>query len=254
MGILKRGSRGADVIDLQKRLYAAGQHIAADGVYGEITERAVRNFQSQNGLSVDGIAGPKTFEMLQKITGKPANTGGSGRTITAAQLRQIMPNAGSRADTFVGPLNAAMQKYQINTPARQAAFLAQVGHESGQLRYVREIWGPTAAQKRYEGRKDLGNTQPGDGKRFMGRGLIQLTGRANYTKYAKLLNLPLVEQPELLEQPINAAMSAAAYWDQNGLNALADAGQFETITRRINGGLNGQADRVALWNRAKKVL
>ena len=88
----------------------------------------------------------------------------------------------------------------------------------------------------------------------MGRGLIQLTGRANYTKYAKLLNLPLVEQPELLEQPINAALSAAAYWDQNNLNALADAGQFEAITRRINGGLNGQTDRVALWNRAKKVL
>ena len=251
MGILRLGSIGKDVVELQKRLYAAGQHIAADGVYGEVTERAVRNFQGQNGLTVDGIAGPAT---MGKLPPNPDSSVIIGRPVTAAQLRQILPNAGNRADTFVGPLNAAMQKYQINTPARQAAFLAQIGHESGQLRYVREIWGPTPAQKRYEGRKDLGNTQPGDGKRFMGRGLIQLTGRANYTKYAKLLNLPLVENPELLEEPINAALSAAAYWDQNNLNALADAGRFNDITQRINGGQNGAADRRALWGRAKKVL
>lgn len=174
--------------------------------------------------------------------------------ITEAQLLRIYPNASQRAGVFVPALNRAMQHYQINTPVRQAAFLAQVGHESGQLRYVREIWGPTAAQQRYEGRKDLGNTQPGDGARFKGRGLIQITGRENYRKAGAALGLPLLDQPELLEQAEWAATSAAWWWANHGLNELADAGKFEQITRVINGGLNGQADRLALWEKAKAVL
>lgn len=174
--------------------------------------------------------------------------------ITPQQLLLILPGARSAAGGFVDGLNLAMTRYRIDSPVRAAAFLAQIGHESGQLRYVREIWGPTPAQARYEGRQDLGNVQPGDGKRYMGRGLIQVTGRANYQKAAAALGLPLVEQPELLEQPEQAAMSAAWFWQSHGLNELADAGQFQTITRRINGGLNGQAERVALWETAKRVL
>lgn len=174
--------------------------------------------------------------------------------LTEAQLLRIYPNASQRAGVFVPALNRAMQHYQINTPVRQAAFLAQIGHESGQLRYVREIWGPTAAQKGYEGRKDLGNTQPGDGARFKGRGLIQITGRENYRKAGAALGLPLLDQPELLEQAEWAATSAAWWWSSHGLNELADAGRFEQITRVINGGLNGQADRLTLWEKAKAVL
>lgn len=174
--------------------------------------------------------------------------------LTQQQLLQIFPNAGPRAGVFVSTLNRAMQRYRINTPVRQAAFLAQIGHESGQLRYVREIWGPTVAQKGYEGRKDLGNTQPGDGARFKGRGLIQITGRENYRKAGAALGLPLLDQPELLEQAEWAATSAAWWWANHGLNELADAGRFEQITRTINGGLNGQADRLALWEKAKAVL
>jgi len=174
--------------------------------------------------------------------------------LTEAQLLRILPNAGPRAGVFVPALNRAMQRYRIDSPVRQAAFLAQIGHESGQLRYVREIWGPTAAQQRYEGRKDLGNTQPGDGARFKGRGLIQITGRENYRKAGAALGLPLLDQPELLEQAEWAAASAAWWWSSHGLNELADAGRFEDITRRINGGLNGQADRLALWEKAKAVL
>ena len=174
--------------------------------------------------------------------------------ITEAQLLRIYPNASQRAGVFVPALNRAMERYQINSPARQAAFLAQIGHESGQLKWVKEIWGPTPAQSRYEGRKDLGNTQPGDGKRFMGRGLIQITGRENYRKAGAALGLSLLDKPELLEQAEWSTVSAAWWWSSRGLNELADAGEFEQITRRINGGLNGQRERLELWARAKEVL
>lgn len=174
--------------------------------------------------------------------------------ITAQQLLQILPNAGTKAGVFVPFLNTAMQRYQIVGSMRVAAFIAQIGHESGQLRYVREIWGPTPAQARYEGRADLGNTKAGDGFKFRGRGLIQVTGRANYAACGEALGVDLVNQPELLEQPQYACMSAAWFWSVKGLNTLADAGEFERITRRINGGLNGLADRQALYAIALKVL
>ena len=135
-----------------------------------------------------------------------------------------------------------------------AAFIAQIGHESGQLQYVREIWGPTAAQLRYEGRADLGNTVTGDGSRYRGRGLIQITGRANYAACGEALGIDLINHPELLEQPQYACLSAAWFWAMKGLNTLADAGEFNTVTRRINGGLNGLADRLSLWVKAREVL
>jgi putative chitinase len=174
--------------------------------------------------------------------------------ISQQQLLQILPNARTQAGVFVYALNTAMQHYQIVGAKRAAAFIAQIGHESGQLRYVREIWGPTAAQRGYEGREDLGNTVPGDGRKYCGRGLIQITGRANYAKCGEALGLDLINHPELLELPQHAAMSAAWFWKQKGLNDLADRDQFNTITRRINGGLNGLADRLALWEKARAVL
>ena len=175
-------------------------------------------------------------------------------SITQQQLLQILPNAGPVAGVFVPVLNAAMVHYQIIGPKRVAAFIAQIGHESGQLKYVKEIWGPTAAQVKYEGRKDLGNTVAGDGSKYRGRGLIQITGRANYMACGEGLGLDLIKQPELLEKPQHACMSAAWFWTTKGLNTLADAGQFDKITRRINGGQNGAADRQALYARALKVL
>ena len=175
-------------------------------------------------------------------------------SITTQQLLQILPNAGLVAGVFVPVLNAAMVHYQIIGPKRVAAFIAQIGHESGQLKYVQEIWGPTAAQAKYEGRKDLGNTVAGDGSKYRGRGLIQITGRANYMACGESLGLDLIKQPELLEKPQHACMSAAWFWAIKGLNTLADVGQFDTITRRINGGQNGAADRQALYVQALKVL
>ncbi|NCE83550.1 glycoside hydrolase family 19 protein [Pseudomonas sp. Q1] len=174
--------------------------------------------------------------------------------ITEQQLLQILPNAGRQAGVFVPVLNAAMGRYGIVGTARAAAFIAQVGHESGQLRYVREIWGPTAQQLGYEGRADLGNTVAGDGSKFRGRGLIQITGRANYAACGEALGLDLINNPQLLELPQHAAMSAAWFWSTRGLNTLADQGKFATITRRINGGLTGQEDRQALYDKALKVL
>lgn len=174
--------------------------------------------------------------------------------ITEQQLLQILPNAGRQAGVFVSALNTAMNRYAILGALRVAAFIAQVGHESGQLRYVREIWGPTAQQIGYEGRADLGNTVKGDGSKYRGRGLIQVTGRANYSACGEALGLDLINKPELLELPQYAAMSAAWFWSTRGLNTLADQKDFAKITRRINGGLTGQADRQALYDKALKVL
>ncbi|MBX7274407.1 glycoside hydrolase family 19 protein [Pseudomonas sp. ERGC3:01] len=175
-------------------------------------------------------------------------------SITQQQLLQILPNAGRQAGVFVPVLNTAMGRYGIVGKLRVAAFIAQVGHESGQLRWVREIWGPTKQQAGYEGRADLGNTQKGDGSKYRGRGLIQITGRANYAACGEALGLDLIGSPELLELPQHAAMSAAWFWSTRGLNTLADAGSFDRITRIINGGQTGREDRLELWAKAKVVL
>ncbi|MCY1367618.1 hypothetical protein D9M69_545610 [compost metagenome] len=169
-----------------------------------------------------------------------------------------MPNARRVAGVFVPVLNAAMKRRQINSRQRIAAFLSQIGHESGELVYVRELWGPTPAQARYDTRTDLGNTPEvdGDGKLYRGRGLIQITGRSNYQICSLVLfgDQRLLQQPELLEQPEWAAESAAWFWARHGLNELADRGEFKTITQRINGGLNSYADRLKIWARAREVL
>jgi putative chitinase len=119
---------------------------------------------------------------------------------------------------------------------------------------MEEIWGPTPAQKRYEGRADLGNTQPGDGYRFRGRGPIQITGRANYKKYGDLLGVDLVGNPDLAAKSEYAFRIAALYWDTHNCNELADVGDFQAITRAINGGYKGLADRRKYYERAKKAL
>jgi len=181
-------------------------------------------------------------------------------SLTEQQLQSIMPNARRQAGVFVSALNAAMARRQINTPKRQAAFLAQIGHESGQLQYVRELGGDQYLSKYDTGAlaAKLGNTPAadGDGQRYRGRGLIQVTGHDNYLRCSLALfgDERLLRTPELLELPQWAAESAAWFWSMNGLNALADRNEFNTITRRINGGLNGLQDRLELWGRARAVL
>lgn len=180
--------------------------------------------------------------------------------ITEQQLLQILPSAGQKAGVFVPALNAAMGKYGIVTRLRTAAFIAQIGHESGQLRYVRELGGDAYLAKYDTGTlaQRLGNTpEPdGDGQKYRGRGLIQITGRDNYEACSEALfcDSRLLSTPELLEHPVYACLSAGWFWHRAGLNTLADKGAFVLITKRINGGINGLADREVLYERALKVL
>lgn len=180
----------------------------------------------------DGVAGPKTWAALFSAFGAGGIATALGR---------------GAADHFA-------DYGVIASGLRLAHFMAQMSHESGGFRYMREIWGPTEAQLRYEGRAALGNTHPGDGKRFMGRGIIQITGRANYAEYGALIDLDFVGSPELAEAPENAVWVACAYWQRRGLNGLADADDVQAVTRRINGGLNGLADRQARTIKAKGII
>lgn len=179
--------------------------------------------------------------------------------LTDAQLKAIMPNMpAARRALFLPALNQTMQAYTIHNRLRASAFLGQLAHESGEFRYMEEIWGPTAQQLRYEPPSTLatklGNTQPGDGKRYKGRGPIQITGRANYKRYGDLLGLDLVGKPELVASPGVGLSAAGMFWRTNGLNALAELQDYREITRRINGGYNGWEERVRYYELAKKVL
>lgn len=173
--------------------------------------------------------------------------------MTPEQLRAVMLYAASRPDTYAPLLTAAAAEFGIDTPRRRAAWIAQIAHESGELRYTREIWGPTPAQTRYEGRVDLGNTQPGDGRRFLGRGLIQVTGRANTTACLAALGRDAGDL-EYLEQPEGASRSAGWFWRTRNLNRFADIDEFAALTRAINGGYNGIDERIRYWLRARHVF
>lgn len=187
-----------------------------------------------------------TVELLTKVTGP-------GRDHL---IRRYLPF-----------LNKTCERFNIDTPLRLAHFLAQILHESGGLRWPEEIWPEPAldthgvAQKgsrwqlRYERHPGLGNTEVGDGYRFRGRGLIQLTGRANYRAFGKSLGLDLEAKPDRVAlEPNLAVLAAGWFWDQRGLNAVADLDDLKTITRRINGGYNGLADRERYLARAKQAL
>lgn len=182
--------------------------------------------------------------------------------MTLEQLQEILPHAGHRAGVFIGPLNAAMDEFEINSPERQAAFIAQLGHESGSFRYMEEIADGSA----YDGRADLGNTRAAaisiagahgstPGRWWKGHGPIQITGFDNHRACGDFLDLDLLNEPRLICEPVNGCRSAGWFWrDFKSLNELADAGEFIRITRRINGGTNGLAERQAIWARAKEVL
>lgn len=170
--------------------------------------------------------------------------------VTREQLLKIMPNAKSRVDKFLVYINRYSAEFDISTALRMAHYLAQIAHESAELKHTREL----ASGKAYEGRKDLGNTRPGDGARYKGRGLIQLTGRANYEKYKDYCGFDVVEKPELLEQPLGATRSSMWYWHTHGLNRYADIDDVKLVTKRINGGYNGLASRQKYLTRAKAAL
>lgn len=186
--------------------------------------------------------------------------------ITKEILKAIMPNVeknikanpnfkGYDLDRIVGYMNKFAAEFDINTPARWAQYLAQIAHESAEMRYTKEL-ASGAAYDTDRLAQRLGNTPQadGDGQRYKGRGLIQLTGRANYEEYKKYCGFDVVKDPDLLAKPVGAIRSSMWFWRLNGLNILADKGEFVLITKRINGGTNGIEDRRKYLIRAKNVL
>lgn len=197
--------------------------------------------------------------------------------ILAAVLPKSQP---ARRQDWAAVISSACGVWGIDTPARAAMFLAQIGHESGQLRTLAENLNYSAdgllatwpgrftpelaaayarqperiASYVYANRNGNGDAASGDGWRFRGRGLIQLTGRGNYARYEKETGKPVIANPALVEQPAIAADASGWFWAKANLNRLADAGNLEECTRRVNGGLKGLDDRRAIWGRAKAAL
>ena len=212
-----------------------------DGLFDRKTASAVKAFEKRQGLTRDGVISAGELKKMKALT----------KGVTLSQLHRIMPSLPmSKARAYLPLLNRAMAEAHINTKPRKAMFLAQLAHESVQLRYMEEI----ASGAEYEGRTDLGNTHPGDGVRYKGRGPIQLTGRANYRAAGRALGLPLEANPKLAAKPSVGFRTAAWFWTTHGLNALADQGNFREVTRRINGGYNGYDSRLAYYHRALAAL
>lgn len=220
-----------------------------DGRIGDLTVAAIREFQRRvmGFPAPDGRVDPGGATLRELRAGAPAAFGEEA-------LQGIMIHATPGHVTRYGaPLRTKLAEYRIDTPLRVAHFLAQVAHESAELAYSQEI----ASGEAYEGRTDLGNTQPGDGKRFKGRGLIQLTGRSNYAAYgeAKGIDYTLDANAQLLAtDPLVAVDVSCWFWSANDLNPLADADQLDAVTLAVNGGYNGLAQRGAFLARAKFFL
>lgn len=172
--------------------------------------------------------------------------------ITDDQIRAMLPSAGRRLDPHLPYIASALEAGDITSPRRVAAFLAQLAHESGEYMWLTEIADGWA----YEGRADLGNTQPGDGPKFRGHGPIQITGRDNHRRCGEALGIDLEEQPDLICQPEFATRSAVWFWNDKagGLSPLADVDWFVTITHYVNGGENGLEDRLVHWRRNREIL
>jgi putative chitinase len=261
--------------ELQTRLKELGFDPGPiDGLYGIKTLTALKAFQASRGLAVDGIVGPLTRRALAK----PID---AARSLTAQQLADACHIHLATARIWLEPLRAAMARFEINTPARAAAFLAQISHESQRFSRGREnlyytskerllaVFGKRIrpeeaitfmrnpidlANRVYANRYGNGNEASGDGWRYRGGGPIGLTFRDNYRTCGEAIGFPLESQPDIIQEPHIGALSAAWFWKTHGCNELADRGRFDEITQRINGGQNGAEDRRAMWASAKSAL
>jgi len=247
---IKIGSIGQAVTEWQEFLSSQNLYEGnIDGKFGNKTKNATIEFQRKYSLGQDGIVGPNTKAKAVELgLSYPVQAG----DVTAEQLKGIMPYAkAGNIDKYLVPLNSAMKKYEINTYLRQAHFIAQLAHESGSFKYSEEI----ASGSDYEGRADLGNTQPGDGKKFKGRGLIQLTGRNNYSEYGNFLGIDLLTNPEkVADDPALCVDVAGWYWKNRNINIYADADDVVKVTKKINGGTNHLDERKAFLAKAKQTL
>jgi putative chitinase len=225
--------------------------LSTDGRIGPNTIAAIVAFETVvMGLpESDGIVAPGDATVRALLAGLPPGP-------SEEKLAVVLPLAlESRIATFYDPLVQGMTAYGITSPLQMAHFLAQIGLESGNFLYTEELASGTA----YEGRVDLGNTQPGDGVRYKGRGLIQLTGRANYTAFSHDTGRDYLAQPGLLaSDPLVAVDAACWFWQDRGLGPLAERDDVKAVTKRINGLADGPHthldERIANLNRAKAVL
>ena len=227
--LLKLGSTGNDVRLLQEKL-----GLKSDGNFGPNTEKSVKEWQKKNGLTSDGIVGDNTWNKLFENT-QPVIFS----DLKLEKLKGVIP------DGVIKQIPETASKFNITTNLRLAHFLSQCAHESGNFKYTKEL-GDDAYFQKYEGRKALGNTQPGDGSKFKGRGFIQLTGRVNYENFSKFCGEDCVSNPDLVSTKY-PMMSAAYFFDKNKLWSICDGGSddetVKLLTKRINGGYNGLEDR-----------
>jgi putative chitinase len=269
--LLKVGSRGEDVKKLQQRL-----GLGADGVFGKGTEEAVKSFQTKNGLTPDGLVGEGTWSRLfgdQQIIAEPAPVVPVAQTSSLGGLK-LERLKGHIPDSVISQIPETAAKFGIDTPLRLAHFLAQCGHESGGFKATQENLNYSAsglrgifskyfkeaglaesyqrnpqkiASRVYGGRMGNGPESTGEGYKFRGRGYIQLTGKDNYTAFGKAINEDMTANPDKVatHYPL---LSAAWFFSKNGLHKLADGGATDAvvtqITKRVNGGTIGLADRI----------
>jgi len=264
--ILKNGSKGEEVKALQAKL-----GLVADGNFGPGTEKAIKEWQTKNGLTADGIIGPASLEKLG-LRASPAVIKEDvlipkGGSINLEKLKGHVP------DVVIAQIPTVMEKFQINTPLRLSHFLAQCGHESGGFKATQENLNYSAdglkkifpkyfpgniaesyarnpekiASKVYGGRMGNGGEETKEGYKFRGRGYIQLTGKENYTSFAKSIGEDTVANPDLVATKY-ALASAGWFFSKNGLNAIADKGADDAtvtaVTKRVNGGTIGLPDRI----------
>lgn len=226
---------------------AARTQLGVDGQIGPNTINAIKAFETQAmGLPAsDGLVTPGDATMARLLAGLPPGP-------TKDKLGLVMPRAmPRRIDLYYEPLVKGMTRYVIDTPRQIAHFIAQLAHESGSLLYPEEL----ASGSAYDGRTDLGNTQPGDGPRYKGRGLIQLTGRNNYRDYSQFTGIDYLSNPTLLAtDPVACVDVACWFWKTRGIGPLAEADDARAVTKRINGGYNGLDDRLEHLARAKALL
>lgn len=218
-----------------------------DGRIGPNTINAIKSFETtvMKLASSDGMLAPGDATVAALLAGLPAGP-------SKEKLSVVMPRAlPAKIDLYYDPLVTGMKKYDITSNLRMAHFISQIAHETASFLYAEEI----ASGAAYEGRSDLGNTQPGDGKRYKGRGLIQLTGRANYAAYSKDSGVDYVAKPELVAtDPFVGVDVACWYWNKRGISKFADQDDVKAVTKAINGGYNGLDDRIQYLVRAKGVL
>ena len=237
------------LLNLNAEAWSGDAHkaLGVDGQIGPNTIEAIRAFETRvMGLPTsDGLVTPGDATMARLLAGLPPGP-------TKEKLGLVMPRAmPRRIDLYYEPLVKGMTRYGIDSPRQIAHFIAQLAHESGSLLYAEELADGSA----YNGRTDLGNTQPGDGPRFKGRGLIQLTGRNNYADYSRFTGIDYLSDPaRLATDPFACVDVACWFWKTRGIGPLAEADDARAVTKRINGGYNGLDDRLEHLARAKALL